>query len=105
MVDFDLQIRGTNVAEAVRLAAHSLRSAARDPVRLGEIEQAAVDRVCPVPPERPDLGRGGLTGKWSSTHRRPVSSSGSAASVNTTVHKKVAGGVQASEDALGAVGR
>ena len=41
----------------------------------------------------------------SSTHRRPVSSSGSAASVNTTLHKKVAGGVQASEDALGAVGR
>jgi hypothetical protein len=69
MVDFDLQVRGTNVAEAVRLAAHSLRSAARDPVRLGEIEHAAVDRVCPVPPERPDLGRGGLTGN---VNRRTV---------------------------------
>jgi hypothetical protein len=48
MVDFDPQVRDTNVAEAVRLAAHSLRSAALDPVRLGEIEHAAVDRV-PVP--------------------------------------------------------
>ena len=40
-----------------------------------------------------------------STHRRPVSSSGSATSVNTTVHKKVARGAQASGDALGAAGR